>query len=171
LATAVSVSATNNPEIDGLLGGGKWTGTITYSFPDSPSDYPAGYYGNGEPTTSGFTQAPGPMQQAANYAIALIQSCTNATIQYAGTNGADLMIAQSPAANPTSYAYNPANVPAGGDVWFGTAYNYSLAALGNYYFTTALHEFGHAFGLKPARRPAASPTSRCLRRMTIPNSP
>jgi serralysin len=148
LATAVSVSATNNPEIDGLLGGGKWTGTITYSFPDSPSDYPASYYGNGEPTTSGFTQAPGPMQQAANYAIALILSYTNAAIQYAGTNGADLMIAQSPAANPTSYAYYPANVPAGGDVWFGTAYNYSLAALGNYYFTTALHELGHAFGLK-----------------------
>jgi len=37
---------------------------------------------------------------------------------------------------------------AGGDVWFGTAYNYSLAALGNYYFTTAIHELGHALGLK-----------------------
>src|SRR5204863_7053 len=42
----------------------------------------------------------------------------------------------------------PANVPAGGDIWFGTGYNYSLAALGNYYFTTAPHELGHAFGLK-----------------------
>ena len=58
------------------------------------------------------------------------------------------MVAQSPAANPTSYAYYPANVPAGGDIWFGTAYNYSQAKLGNYYFATALHELGHALGLK-----------------------
>ena len=88
------------------------------------------------------------MQQAINYAVGLISSYTNANIQFAGTNGADIMVAQSPAANPTSYAYYPGNVPAGGDVWFGTAYNYSLAALGNYYFATALHELGHAFGLK-----------------------
>ena len=39
-------------------------------------------------------------------------------------------------------------MPSGGDIWFGTAYNYSLAALGNYYFATALHELGHALGLK-----------------------
>jgi len=148
LATAVSVAATNNAEIDGLLSGSAWTGTITYSFPDSPSDYSAPYYGNGEPTTSGFSSAPSAMQQAIVYAIGLIKGYTNATIQFAGTNGADIMVAQSPAANPTSYAYYPANVPAGGDVWFGTQYNYSLAALGNYYFTTALHELGHAFGLK-----------------------
>ena len=45
MATAVSVTRTNNAEIDGLLGGTKWTGTITYSFPDSPSDYLAGYSG------------------------------------------------------------------------------------------------------------------------------
>ena len=39
MATAVYVSATNNAEIDGLLSGVKWSGTITYSFPDAPSDY------------------------------------------------------------------------------------------------------------------------------------
>ncbi|MBN8989095.1 MAG: M10 family metallopeptidase, partial [Rhizobiales bacterium] len=148
MATAVGVSQTNNPEIDGLLSGSKWSGTISYSFPDSPSDYSANYYGNGEPTTSGFSSAPATMQQAINYAISLIAGYTNASFQYAGTNGSDIAIAQSPAANPTSYAYYPANVPSGGDVWFGTAYNYSLAALGNYYFVTALHELGHSLGLK-----------------------
>ncbi|GLR85430.1 M10 family metallopeptidase C-terminal domain-containing protein [Bradyrhizobium iriomotense] len=147
MATAVTIGATGNADIDGMLSGYEWTGTITYSFPESSSDYAAGY-GSGEPTTSGFSQAPSQMQAAINYAIGLIQGYTNATISYAGTNGADIMVAQSPAANPTSYAYYPGNYVEGGDVWFGTAYNYSLASLGNYYFTTALHELGHAFGLK-----------------------
>ncbi|RXT36738.1 FG-GAP-like repeat-containing protein [Bradyrhizobium betae] len=149
MATSVTVSATNNADIDGLLSGYKWTGAITYSFPDSSSDYASSYGGgHSEPITSGFASAPTQMQAAINYAIGLILGYTNASITYAGTNGADIMIAQSPAANPTSYAYYPGNYAAGGDVWFGTQYNYTLAQLGNYYFTTALHELGHALGLK-----------------------
>ena len=149
MATAVSVSATNNAEIDGLLSGYKWTGTISYSFPDSPSDYSNPYYGgSSEPTTSGFASAPTQMQAAITYAIGLILGYTNATIPFNGTGSADIMVAQSPSANPTSYAYYPGNYSSGGDVWFGTQYNYSLAKLGNYYFTTALHELGHALGLK-----------------------
>ncbi|MFB6420277.1 MULTISPECIES: M10 family metallopeptidase C-terminal domain-containing protein [Bradyrhizobium] len=149
MATAVNVSATNNAEIDGLLSGVKWTGTITYSFPDASSDYPNPYYGgDSEPTTSGLASAPTQIKAAINYAVGLILSYTNANIQYAGTNGADIMIAQSPAANPTAYAYYPGNYASGGDIWFGTQYNFSLAKLGNYYFTTAMHELGHALGLK-----------------------
>ncbi|MBR1130088.1 M10 family metallopeptidase C-terminal domain-containing protein [Bradyrhizobium iriomotense] len=149
MATSVFVSATNNAEIDGLLSGYKWTGTISYSFPDAPSDYANPYTGgSSEPTLSGFASAPTQMQAAINYAIGLILGYTNATIQYNGTGSGDIMIAQSPSANPTSYAYYPGNYASGGDVWFGTQYNYSLAKLGNYYFTTALHELGHALGLK-----------------------
>ena len=149
MATSVNVSATNNADIDGLLAGTKWSGTISYSFPTSSSTYANPYSGgNGEPTTSGFSAAPTQMQAAINYAIALIQSYTNASITYNGTGTADIMVAQSPAANPTSYAYYPGNYAAGGDVWFGTQYDYTQAQLGNYYFTTALHELGHAFGLK-----------------------
>ncbi|MET4089337.1 M10 family metallopeptidase C-terminal domain-containing protein [Bradyrhizobium sp. S3.5.5] len=148
MANSVTVGATNNADIDGLLSGYKWTGTITYSFPDSASDYSNPYYGgNSEPTSSGFAAAPSAMQAAINYAIGLILGYTNASIQYVGTDGADIMIAQS-SKPPTSYAYYPGDYAAGGDVWFGTQYNYSLAKLGNYYFTTAMHELGHALGLK-----------------------
>lgn len=132
-----------------MLIGTKWSGAISYSFPNSASTYGTSYSGgSGEPTTSGFSATPTQMQAAINYAIALIQSYTNASITYNGTGSADIMVAQSPAANPTSYAYYPGNYAAGGDVWFGTQYDYTQAQLGNYYFTTALHELGHAFGLK-----------------------
>ncbi|MET4419006.1 FG-GAP-like repeat-containing protein [Bradyrhizobium sp. RT3a] len=148
MANSVTVGATNNADIDGLLSGYKWTGTITYSFPDSASDYSNPYYGgNSEPTSSGFAAAPSAMQAAINYAIGLILGYTNASIQYVGTDGADIMIAQS-SKPPTSYAYYPGDYAAGGDVWFGTQYDYSQAKLGNYYFTTAMHELGHALGLK-----------------------
>jgi serralysin len=148
MATAVNVSATNNADIDGMLAGTAWSGTISYSFPTLASTYGSYFGGNGEPTTSGFSVAPTQMQAAINYAIALIESYTNASITYNGSGFADIMVAQSPAANPTSYAYYPGNYAAGGDVWFGTDYDYTQAQLGNYYFTTALHELGHAFGLK-----------------------
>ncbi|MDN5006373.1 M10 family metallopeptidase C-terminal domain-containing protein [Bradyrhizobium sp. GCM10027634] len=149
MATAVNVSATNNADIDGMLAGVKWSGTISYSFPNSSTTYAYPYSGgDSEPTTTGFSSAPTQMQTAINYAIALIKSYTDANISYNGTGSSDIMVAQSPAANPTSYAYYPGNYAAGGDIWFGTQYDYSQAQLGNYYFTTALHELGHSFGLK-----------------------
>ena len=149
MATAVNVSATNNADIDGMLAGTRWSGTISYSFPTSASTYANPYSGgNSEPTTSGFSAAPSQMQAAINYAIGLIKSYTYVSITFNGTSSADIMVAQSPAANPTSYAYYPGNLAAGGDVWFGTQYDYTQAQLGNYFFTTALHELGHALGLK-----------------------
>jgi serralysin len=67
MATAVTVIDTNNSEIDGLLFGVRWSGNITYSFPDASGDYRTPYYGDGEPTKSGFAQAPSQIQAAINY--------------------------------------------------------------------------------------------------------
>jgi serralysin len=149
LATAVNVNATGNADIDGLLAGTKWSGAITYSFPDSASDYPSfNYSQKNEPGVPGFTKAPAAMQAATDYAIGLIQGYTNIQISKSPTDASDIQIAQSPAANPTSYAYYPWSSASGGDVWFGTAYNYANAKLGNYLFATAMHELGHSLGLK-----------------------
>ena len=148
MASVVSVVATNNAEIDGLLGGTKWSGTITYSFPTSPSYYAAGY-GYGEADDPGFSPVSAALQSAVQYAIGLISSYTNASIVFAGSGSSDIMVAQSPVANPTSWAYLPdPTYTEGGDAWFGTDYDFSQATLGNYYFMDALHELGHSFGLK-----------------------
>src|ERR1044071_1171099 len=48
--TTTTVSATGNPYIDGLLIGTKWAGPVTYSFPDSPTDYSGGSYEANDPS-------------------------------------------------------------------------------------------------------------------------
>ena len=70
MASAVTVASTGNPDVDGMLYGQKWSGSVvTYSFPNSAGAYASGY-GNSEPLNS-FSQAPVQMQAAVNYAVAL----------------------------------------------------------------------------------------------------
>jgi Ca2+-binding RTX toxin-like protein len=149
-ANAVGVTGTLNNVVDGILLGTKWSGTITYSFPDSPSDYPA-VYGNGEPT-NGFSQITAAEQTVVHAAFAQIAGFTNATFQFAGTDSADIRIARSAAANPTAYAYYPSSTfSEGGDVWIGTSYaGYANPTKGDYAYLTHLHELGHSMGLKHA---------------------
>ena len=75
MATAVFQGATGNRYIDGVLSGAKWSGSVTYSFPNLASDYPADY-GFGEQFND-FKQVSAQqqvaihsiMQQIANYTI------------------------------------------------------------------------------------------------------
>ena len=115
---------------------------------DSPSDYSANYYGNGEPTTSGFPLAPVQMQPAINYAgrpdLRLHQRHHpvrrrrwrrhhGGAIACRQSDLLRLLSVQRARPAATSGSAPPTTIP---------------GALGNYYFTTALHELGHAFGLK-----------------------
>ncbi len=145
MASVSYVGATGDKDIDGLLSGYRWNGVLTYSFPDAPSDY-SSHYGYNEPLY-GFAQVSAAQQTVIHRAMALVTEYTNLTVQYSGTDGADIRIAQSSRANPTAYAYYPgSNV--GGDIWFGNSYNYRAPKLGDYSHLTHLHELGHALGLK-----------------------
>jgi serralysin len=147
-ASVTGIGATGDKNIDGLLSGYRWTGTVTYSFPDSSNDYHSGY-GYGEPTAPGFGQISAKQQATIHKVMGQIEGLTNLNIDYAGTNGADIRIAQSSEANPTAYAYYPnSTYSEGGDIWFGTSYNYTNPKLGDYYWHTHIHEVGHSFGLK-----------------------
>ena len=147
-ANAVGIGATGDQHIDGLLSGYRWSGTLTYTFPDSLSDYPSNY-GSGELTASGFAQISANQQAAVHRIMSQVENLTNLQIEYSTSNDADIRIAQSSVANPTAYAYYPNSYYSeGGDVWFGTNYNYTNPKLGDYYYHTHLHELGHALGLK-----------------------
>jgi serralysin len=59
---------------------------------------------------------------------------------------ADIRIARSSAPS-TAWAYYP-NAREGGDVWFGNRHGFDQPRLGTYQFVVAIHELGHALGLK-----------------------
>ncbi|WP_051213302.1 M10 family metallopeptidase [Rubritepida flocculans] len=193
-ATSVSQGATGDAFIDGLLSGTRWSGTITFSFPQLASQYMSGY-GNGEPL-SGF--APLSLQgMEATRAIlggftangttsvstyGSVESLVSATISQTTGNGlnasGDIRSAVSSLPS-TAWAYYPSNATRGegGDVWYGTAYagtrnDYANPVLGNYAYHTYIHELGHALGLKHAHEtggPAnvAVPASRDAIEFTV----
>ncbi|KAA2241186.1 M10 family metallopeptidase, partial [Salinarimonas soli] len=150
--------ATGTPYIDGLLSGHRWSGPITYSFPTVASTYQTGI----TEATNGFAAVSFAQIQAARYILegqssvaggpkmtmTAFEQFTNASVTDAGFGASDIRIAASASANPTAYAYYPSNDPRGGDVWFGTSYNYTNPRVGSYEYATMIHELGHSLGLK-----------------------
>ena len=156
MAVAVIQSGTGNPEIDGLLSGAKWSGVVTYSFPDSAADYAASGYGSNDPTSTagepydGFAQVSATQQAIATAVMNSVAGFTNIQIQFndaASDASADIHIAQSSLPS-TAWAYYPGNYEEGGDVWFGTVYDFRHAVAGTYEYHAMIHELGHALGLK-----------------------
>ena len=160
-APRLFLTRTGDPGIDGLQSGFAWSGgVVTFSFPDSATDYEA-FYGDSEPARS-FGQI-GPAMRDAIRRILLgeaagitggpgspgpaVAGFTNLALAESGADGAaDIRIAKSSAPS-TAWAYYP-NGREGGDVWFGTRYAFDTPRLGTYQFATAVHELGHALGLK-----------------------
>ena len=172
MAIETTQGRTGDVQVDGLLSGYKWSGTISFSFPDSAADYPA------YPNTTAvqyFSSVSALQRQAAINAFNLVSSYSNAQFVNNGTDIADIRIGQtSDPSVGTAYAYYPiASVGGvGGDVWFGVAYDYRNAVAGNYAYLTMLHELGHALGLKHSQEAGgvagvAVPASRDALEFTV----
>ena len=148
--------STGSPYLDGLFSGQQWLGnTLTYGFAARTSDYDEGY-GNGEPG-SNFAAVANPMMEAFRTLVAGPAALTpvagfslltfDEVTPGPGAAKPDILIACS-SMPATAYAYYPSPEPYGGDVWFGQTYDFSTPLAGSYAAATALHEFGHALGLK-----------------------
>jgi serralysin len=154
-APRLHLTGTGHAGVDGLLSGFAWADNdpVSFAFPDSAGDYEA-FYGASEPAR-GFAQA-GPMMRDAVRGILLgapgspgpsVLGFTNLSlVESAQDSTADIRIARSSAPS-TAWAYYP-NGREGGDLWFGPRYDFDSPRLGNYQFMVAVHEIGHALGLK-----------------------
>lgn len=138
-----------NAAIDPLLDEKKWnSATLTVGFPVASSAW-AGYGTESEPF-SGFTPLTSDQQQAVSAAlgswsgvaalnfVSVTEPGQTADIRFAGTSDAT-----------TAYTYLPSGAPQGGDVWFGPRITgVGTWVPGSYQYDTAVHEIGHAIGLK-----------------------
>ena len=147
---AISVLATSNQDINGLLSGIRWNATsLTFSFPTSASFYGVGY-GNGEPANS-FQSLNATQQASARSILTTYSSYVSMTfseITESASAHADLRFAQSNAPS-TAWAYYPSSSSLGGDSWYNYSSGYYANPVrGNYAWATFEHEIGHALGLE-----------------------
>ena len=132
--------------VESLLSGEKWSILdLTYGFPSSESDY-----GPGEGTAeidAGMEGLNAQQQSAVRTILASIAKLTNLTFSESSGNpgGAQMRYALSNEPE-TAHAYYPGGGE-GGDSWYNRI-EYTDPVIGNYEWSTFLHETGHALGLK-----------------------
>lgn len=152
-----TVATTGDQLIDSLLVGTAWDGDVTFAFPTTADAYGANYSWDGEPYY-GFAAITELQKAAAQFALDAdfgtaanngfsIEGLTGVKISLGSATTANLRFAQSDVPN-TAWAYYPSTATTGGDLWFGTNYDYKSPVAGNYAWATMLHEVGHAMGLK-----------------------
>ncbi|PWS38293.1 protease [Falsiroseomonas bella] len=161
-APRLFLAPTGHAGVDGVLSGFAWSlgDPVSFAFPDSAGDYEA-FYGASEPAR-GFAQVGTVMRDAVRKILlgdaagvasgpgspgpSVLAFTGLELVETAQDSWADIRIARSSAPS-TAWAYYP-NGREGGDVWFGGRYNFDSPRLGTYQFMVAVHELGHALGLK-----------------------
>ena len=170
MATPTSIGAwsfstrTGVDQFDSVLGGTQWSShTLTFSFPGaSPywsTSATTGYgpsSGDTEPWSSGYAPLVASDQVAVRAALQAWSAVANLTFNEVADNQTvvgDMRFAYSSTPDTEdaqAWAYFPAQSVRSGDVWFnrnGTSYTETWD-FGSYNYQTALHEIGHALGLK-----------------------
>ena len=150
MPATTSVSATDNPELNGLLYDFKWgVNAFTFGFPTDTAQYD-GYAPDEEPFNN-FETLNAVQREAVRTILVSFSSVANLTFteladETAGT--ADLRLAMSDETS-TGWAYLPHAHPKGGDSWFNNSKGYwDNPVIGTYAWMGFLHELGHAMGLK-----------------------
>ncbi|WP_448191523.1 M10 family metallopeptidase C-terminal domain-containing protein [Azospirillum sp. sgz301742] len=148
-AGATPVALSGNNHIDALLTGVRAdTSDLTYGFPTANSTW-TGYAAGSEPFDR-FTTLTAAQQSAVTAALATWSSVADLTFTQVAEPGqvADIRYSGTGQAS-TAHTYYPHSSPLGEDVWFGPRLtNAAVWQPGNYEFETAVHETGHALGLK-----------------------
>jgi len=141
-----TVTVTGDDEIDAVLSGVKWATTeLNFSFPTATSQY--GTYPTGE-TKRGFEALSELQQNAVRAILDAYEAVSNLNFTEVAGGGGDLRYAMSDAPS-TAWAYYPSEAATGGDSWYNNrTRNYDNPVMGNYAYTTFIHETGHALGLK-----------------------
>ncbi|NYZ22440.1 M10 family metallopeptidase C-terminal domain-containing protein, partial [Azospirillum oleiclasticum] len=147
---------TGNTSIDALLAGNgyRWNAgaavgtpvTITYSF---PSTLP-GYYAANAAERNGFQAVTAGMKAGIRAVLDVYEQVCNVTFVEASSGVGQMTFAQSRmGSGSAAYAYYGGSTGVSGDVFFNVDYapNKTLTP-GTYGFMTAIHEIGHAMGLK-----------------------
>ncbi len=154
--TTVSLNLpTGEQNIDALLGPRRFAPTqLTFSFPQSSSDYETNYGQSSEGARTALTTfAPvtALMQTAARFVFAQISALTGLSItETTGASNFRLGLF-TPAAdgtgNTTAFAFLPTTSNVGGDSWYSNTNSFTSPLRGNYAWITMLHEIGHSLGL------------------------
>ncbi|MBB3019430.1 serralysin [Microvirga lupini] len=132
-------------DVNALMTGTKWSGsTITYSLPDSKSDY-----GLIDPSASGFYRLSSSGEDAVHRVMGTVAGYVNTGVSYVGRDSADIKVAgfEPGSVISRSHGYYPGVPLYGGDTWINLK-GYNNFSKGTYAYFLTMHELGHSLGLK-----------------------
>ncbi len=143
-----SVTGGSSANVNALISGYKWAGTtLTYALPSTSAPFLANDPGYVE--ASSFVAVTGGLASALASAFAQFSAVSGLSISLTSDAANANMLVGRTAEAATAYAYLP--VPGdllSGDIWFGYDTVFDAPVRGAYGWATAIHEAGHALGLK-----------------------